>query len=85
MNNPVMIAGHTYDAEGGSERLHAGQLAGLAVVDGIGCHQIWQQPGMRPHHLTEGSLLQLGPRTVDDCQSVLSHDGSDQREDCVSH
>lgn len=73
MNTHFVVWGHTYDAEGGSKRLHTGQLARLAVVDWVGCNQIWQQPWMGSNHSVEGSLFELGPGTINDCQSTLSH------------
>lgn len=71
----ILLAGSalTQDAQGGSKGLHAGQLAGPAIVHGVGSYQVRQQPQVAPTHLPKRCLIQSGPGAVDDSDPALSH------------
>lgn len=64
----------THDAESGSQGLHAGQLARPAVVNGVGGHQVGQQPHVATPHLFKGRLVQSAPGAVNDGDPSLSHE-----------
>ena len=61
------------DAQTRCDGLHTSQFEWFAVIDWIGCHQVGQQSHVRSFHLVKRCLVQLGPRTVDHCDSVLEH------------
>lgn len=62
------------DYEGRRYGLDAAQLAGLAVVDGVGGDEEGQQPGVRGLHAAEGRVVEPGPAAVDDGAAAVLDD-----------